>query len=383
MWSDTDAHISPRLDLLVSNTLSHDLIAFDLAIVIPTYNEAQNVPVLLARLAAVLTGINWQAIVVDDDSPDGTWRIVDEISASAPRVRCIRRQGRRGLAGAVTEGILAAGAPTVAVIDADLQHDETRLPVMFAAIAGGPVDLVIASRYVTSPQAAAGFSAIRAAGSRLANRLASLVLGARVTDPMSGFFMIRRELVEAIAERLTDKGFKILFDIIASQPTPLRILEVPYNFSSRQAGESKLDHHVVLDYLTLLFSALIAKFWIARACLFLAVGASGLLVQLAVMRLVLAFHIAFDLALVAGGLTAMTSNFWLNNSLTYRDRRLKGRKLWQGYLRFCLLCAVPLAINFTVAHLVFQQTKVWWQAGIAGAILGAIWNYVSTASAVW
>jgi dolichol-phosphate mannosyltransferase len=356
---------------------------YGLTVVIPTYNERNNVDPLLERLREALEGIAWQAIFVDDNSPDGTAEAVKAIASHDSRVECIRRIGRRGLAGAVIEGAMASAAPFVAVIDADMQHDERLLPAMLDALRQDRADLVIGSRYVEGRQPTEGFSAARSAGSRLASWLARGVLRVRVGDPVSGFFMIRRSVVEAVAPRLSSQGFKILFDIIASQPRPLRILELPYAFAERTAGESKLDLRVVADYLGLLVAKLTGNLIPPRALLFAMVGASGLIVQLAVMRLALALGAKFDFGLLVAGVVAMTSNYLINNVFTYRDRRLKGRALLTGYVRFCGLCGIPLIVNFAVAHLVYQHTPVWWLAGVAGAIFGAVWNYVSTSVAVW
>lgn len=354
-----------------------------LSVIVPTFNEADNVRPLVERLRGALAGEAWQAIFVDDNSPDGTWRAVKAMAAEDPRIECLRRVGRRGLAGAVIEGVMASAAPFVAVIDGDLQHDETLLPAMLRILAKGDADLVIGSRYLERPRASEGLSSLRGAGSRMANRLARWVLKSDVTDPVSGFFMIRREAVEAVAPRLSNQGFKILFDIIACQKTPLRIVELPYQFAGRQAGISKLDRRIVAEYLGLLTAKLTGNLIPPRAILFCLVGASGLVLQLLAMRLGLGLGLAFDPALFLAGLTAMTSNYLMNNAVTWRDRRLRGWAAIKGYLRFCGLCGIPLIVNFAVAHLVYQHTPIWWLAGVAGAVFGAAWNYVSTSIAVW
>ncbi|MHB8527941.1 MAG: glycosyltransferase [Caulobacteraceae bacterium] len=355
----------------------------ELTLVIPTFNERENIAPLVARLEAALVGISWEAIFVDDDSPDGTAAAVKALARVDRRLRCVRRISRRGLAGAVIEGIMMSAAPFVAVIDADLQHDESLLGRMMSPLAAGEADLVIASRYLKAGDADHGLSALRRAGSRWASGLAQLVLKAQVSDPVSGFFMIRREMVERVADRLSDQGFKILFDIIASQPQPLRIVEIPYGFRERQAGVSKFDARIVIDYLGLIASKLTGGVLPPRALLFGLVGASGLLVHLTVLRLALGLGVGFGLAQLAGALSAMTSNFLINNTVTYRDRRLRGWAMLGGYLRFCGLCGVGLVANVAVAELVHRLTPLWWLAGAAGALFGAAWNYVSTFLAVW
>ena len=356
--------------------------ALELGVVIPTFKEAPNVRPLLAKLEAALKGVVWQAIFVDDDSPDGTADEVKAVAATDPRVICLRRIGRRGLAGAVIEGAMASAAPYVAVIDGDMQHDETLLPAMLAALRADLADLVVGSRYLAAAGSdASALGATREAGSRLANWLGRRVLHAELTDPMSGFFMIRRELIEGVAGQLATSGFKVLFDILASQKTPPRCLELPYEFRTREAGDSKLDNGVVVQYLGLLVAKLSHDVISPRFVLFALVGASGVVVHLVILRSLLSF--GFTGAQMAAALGAMTTNYLINNAVTYRDRRKRGVQFLVGYGKFVLLCSVHLAANVAVATMVYQQGPAWWVAGIAGAVVAAVWNYITTARAVW
>jgi len=354
-----------------------------LSVVVPTFNERDNVGPLIARLRRSLAGTSWQAIFVDDNSPDGTASAVKAMAACDRRILCLQRVGRRGLAGAVVEGAMASAAPFVAVIDADLQHDDTLLPRMLACLRAGEADLVIGSRFLEPYGAAEGLSPLRRAGSRVANALARRVLKARVTDPVSGFFMIRRDLIEAVAPRLSDQGFKVLFDIIASQPSPPRIMELPYAFAERQAGASKMDGRIAIEYLGLILTKLTGNLIPPRFLMFGMVGASGLVVHMAVLYAGRAAGLSFMVSQITAAVTAMTSNYLINNTVTYRDRRLRGMRLLTGYLRFCALCGLGLIANIAVANLVHEHTRWWWLAGAAGALAGAAWNYVSTSVAVW
>lgn len=356
----------------------------DLSIVVPTFNERGNVERLIAALEVALQGIAWQVIFVDDDSPDGTAAAVKAIAATDSRVQCLHRVGRRGLAGAVIEGAMASAAPFVAVIDGDMQHDETLLPAMFAALRADRADLVIGSRFLQADGLDKGLSAIRQMGSRVAAWLGRKALRAEVSDPVSGFFMIRRTLVEQVAQKLSTDGFKVLFDIIASQATPPRILELSYAFREREVGESKLDSRVVVEYAGLVLGKLTNDLLSVRTVLFGLVGASGILVHLSVLYLLeLGGHNSFAQAQIIAALVAMTSNYFINNALTYRDRRHKGWRLLSGYLQFCLVCSVGLAANFAVADLVRTYVPGWIAAGTAGAAVGAIWNYVISTITVW
>lgn len=278
---------------------------------------------------------------------------------------------------------MSSAAPYVAVIDADLQHDESLLPRMLELLRSDQADLVIGSRYLGVSRVAKGLTPLRQGVSRAAAWLAHAVLKVDATDPVSGFFMIRRELVEAVAPRLFGQGFKILFDIIASQNTPPRIIELPYAFAERTAGISKFDGRIGVEYLGLVLAKLSRNLIPARALMFALVGASGLVVHLAVLYAVLHLGGAFAVGQSLAAATAMTSNFLINNAVTYRDRRLRGTRLLVGYLRFCALCAVGLIANVAVAALVHRHTTLWWLAGVSGAAFGAVWNYVSTSLAVW
>ena len=356
-------------------------VGVELTVVAPTFNESGNVARLVEKLDATLAGVAWEVIFVDDDLPDGTAALVKQLAASDTRVRCLRRVGRRGLAGAVVEGALASAAPFVAVIDADMQHDETLLPRMLNVLRGGDTDLVVGSRYLDAAGLASGFSPARKAASQFANALGKKALKADVTDPVSGFFMIRREAIDRVAAKLEPSGFKILFDIIASQPEPLRVKELPYAFAAREAGESKLDNRVALEYLGLVASKLSRGLISPRIIFFGLVGVSGLVVHMSVLWL--AQTLGFSIAQALAGVTAMTSNYFINNAITYRDKRLKGWKLLTGYLRFCALCAIGLAASVGIGSLLHAHGVPWPIAGLAGAGCGATWNYVSTYLGVW
>jgi len=372
----------------------------ELTVVAPTFNERGNVARLVEKLDLTLAGIAWEVIFVDDNSPDGTAELVKQIAASDTRVRCLRRVGRRGLAGAVVEGALASAAPFVAVIDADMQHDETLLPRMLDMLRAGDVDLVVGSRYLDAAGLENGFSPARKAASQFANALGRKALKVEVSDPVSGFFMLRREVMDRVAPELETTGFKILFDIIASQPEPLRVRELPYAFAAREAGESKLDNRVALEYLGLVASKLSRGLISPRIIFFGLVGVSGLAVHMGVLWVVQNFGFVMvhslerllrlngalghmSIAQGMAGITAMTSNYFINNVITYRDKRLKGWKLLTGYLRFCALCALGLVASIGVSGLLFAHGLPWWAAGLAGAVSGAVWNYVSTYLGVW
>ncbi|MBN9292028.1 MAG: glycosyltransferase family 2 protein [Hyphomicrobium denitrificans] len=354
------------------------------SIIVPTYREAENVAPTVAAIERALGDIAWEIIFVDDDSPDGTVAAVRSLGERDGRVRVIRRVGRRGLAGAVIEGMMASAADIVAVIDADLQHDEALLPKMLGAIEAGNADLVIATRYAQSGDAQGGFSTLRRNASTLATRVSNLLLKTNVSDPMSGFFMIRRDAIDGIAPNLATGGFKLLLDILASAPESLKIVEMPYQFRPRQLGTSKLDALVIADFLGLLLSKLSGNTISPRFFLFALVGATGLVVHLATLRTVLTTtHIPFNAAQFIAALVAMTSNFFLNNALTFRDRRLTGAAAFKGLLTFYLVCSIGTLANVGVAELIYLRDASWWRAGIAGAVMAAVFNYAVSSMLTW
>ena len=354
-----------------------------LSVIVPTFNEAQNVTELVTRLERALDGIQWEAIIVDDNSPDGTSAVAKGLAARNPRVRCLRRLGRRGLAGACLEGILSSSAPFVAVIDGDLQHDEALLPRMLSRLTSGEADLVVGSRYIGGT-VDSGFDSARSAYSHTATGLAQKLLGTNLSDPMSGFFMVRRESVELVADQLSSIGFKILLDLVLTAQGHLRIVEEPYTFRLRQAGESKFDLRIGLEFLGLLAGKLTGGVIDTRFLLFTLVGATGLIVHLAILKLGLAsFDLPFSIAQSVATFAALLSNFLLNNATTYRDRRLKGFSLVTGFLVFCAIGTAGAISNVGLATWLYSEHSVWWVAGAAGSVMGALWNYLMSSRFVW
>ena len=360
------------------------LVAPELTVVVPCYNEAPNVAPLVAKLEQALDGVAWEAIFVDDDSPDGTAEEARRIASCDPRIRCIRRIGRRGLASAVIEGVLASSAPYVAVMDGDLQHDETRLPVMLALLRQGDCDLVVASRHLEGGDTSGLSSRWRRALSDGGIRLAQRFLPVRVTDPMSGFFMLPQPLFERIAPTLTAQGFKILLDVLLSAPAGLRVMEVASRFRERQAGASKLDVLVLAQFGGLLLDKALRGVVPLRFIAFGAVGALGLIVHLTVLTTVLkVLGLTFSEAQAVATVVAMAFNFELNNQITYRDQRLRGPALWRGLVLFMVVCGLGAAANIGIARALYWDHAGWTLAGATGAMVGLVWNYAVSATLVW
>ena len=355
----------------------------ELTVVVPTLNERDNIAPLVELLDAALAGIAWEVIFVDDDSRDDTPAVVRALARRDGRVRCLQRIGRRGLSTACIEGVLASAAPHCAVMDADLQHDETVLPRMLDALRSGAYHLAIGSRY-TAGGDLGELSGRRVGISKLATRVSRIICKADIADPMSGFFMVRREAFEAAMRRLSGQGFKILLDLLASSPRPLRIVELGFRFRQRRHGESKLDTLVAWEFGMLLADKLVGHFIPVRFVLFATIGAIGLVVHLVVLRLALML-LAFDftVAQTTAAVVAMTSNFFLNNLFTYRDQRLKGWGLLRGLVSFYLICSLGLITNVGVAAYAFAQHERWWVAGVAGVVVGSVWNYAISSVFTW
>ncbi len=355
----------------------------ELAVVIPTFNEIGNVEELLARLDRVLVGTAFEVIFVDDDSPDGTAAKLHAIAVDNPRVRCLRRVGRRGLSSACVEGMLATGAAHIAVMDADLQHDETILPKMLQTLQNGGADLVVGTRYMEGG-GVSEWDNSRQKISSFATSLSQRILGLTLNDPMSGFFMIQRSAFEGAVYGLSNIGFKILVDLVVSSPVPLRVKELPYQFRNRHAGDSKLDNRVAWDFLMLLADKTIGRWVPTRLVSFAAIGSFGVLVHLAVLAAALSlFGQPFTQGQTMAVMVAMVGNFFLNNALTYRDQQLRGWRLLPGLLKFMAACSVGAFANVGVASYIHGGYGHWVLSALAGVVVGTVWNYGATAWLVW
>jgi len=355
----------------------------ELAVIVPTYNEAGNIEELTQRLRRTLAGLDWELIFVDDDSPDGSADKVRDIARRDGRVRLISRIGRRGLSSACIEGMLATAAPCLAVLDGDLQHDETLLPSMLQALQSENLDIVIGSRYVQGGSVGT-WSKRRQSMSRIASRMGQALIDADLSDPMSGFFMLKATTLHACVRNLSGVGFKILLDIFASSPHPLRFKEIPYAFRQRNAGESKLDNAVLWEYLLMLLQKTMGPMIPVRFIAFSLIGGSGVVVHMTVLWILYRLmEFSFVTGQASAALAAMTTNFFLNNVLTYRDLQLRGRQLLRGWLSFVLACSIGAIANVGIATFLLKEESYWVISAFAGILVGAVWNYAVTAVYTW
>ncbi len=367
--------------------------SLQLAVVLPTYNERGNLRALVERMDKALAGLRWEAIFVDDNSPDGTAEEARAIALEDSRIRVIERIGRRGLASAAIEGMCSTAAPFVAVMDADHQHDPALLPGMLASLESGEYDIAYASRFCEGASTEAWGRPDRVKASGLANKLANKVTGVELTDPMSGYFMLPAKEVRSVAPRLSGVGFKILLDILATFDRPLKVKEVPLNFAARAEGESKLDQTVVFEFLVGLYDKWLGRIIPTRFALFGTIGGLGVVVHMAVLSTYLALSGGslkgtmisdFEVGQTLAAVVAMTFNFVLNNVLTYADKRLTGfAALVKGWAKFALTCSVGLLANIGVAAVLVRYGFHEYPAAIAGILIGSVWNFALSSRFVW
>ena len=356
-----------------------------IAVIIPTLNERENIPLIVQRLESLLQKWNWEVVFVDDDSQDGSQNVLLDLARKNPHVRCIRRIGRRGLASACLEGMASSATDIFVVMDADLQHDETILPKMLAAFVEDPsLELTVGTRYAGVGAGVGNWSKTRLLVSRLATSLGSLARKTELSDPMSGFFAIRRAVFEETVRKMTGKGFKILLDLVLSAGRPLKTKEFSYQFRTRQHGESKLDIVVAFEYLYLLADKIFGRFVPVRFVVYVLAGLSGLFLHLAALALFYrSGELPFLSAQISATLLAMVSNFLVNNSVTFRQQRLKNAMLVPGLIAYMSICGLGAIVNVQAAEYLYENDIHWWFAGLAGALVGAVWNYAVSTQIVW
>lgn len=346
-------------------------------VVVPTYNEAGNIGVLLERLFRALEsrGIGcFEVIVVDDDSPDGTWRVVEEYSRRDGRVRLVRRLGERGLNGAIVRGVSEASSENVIVMDADLQHPPEKVPDMAYRLARGECDVVVASRI--------GYAGSRGWGlyRRLISKAASLAAwilipeSRKTRDPMSGFFGFKKSLAIPVYR---PRGFKVLLSILSFNPSA-RVCEEPYVFGERLSGYSKLTHAVMAEYVAelILYS---------KPLRFALVGGSGALVNLALMALLLGATGDEDVSSIAGIEASILWNFALHEAWTFRYRFRGGLQgvvsRLAGYHLAVVWGAATTYLVMKSLHEYLGFNPLLGQA--SGIIAGYIVNYLMSRRLAW
>ena len=356
-----------------------------LSIVIPTYNEKDNISKILEKLKEALKGITHEIIFVDDNSPDETSREIKFFMRRSSNIRLVHRIGRRGLSGAVIEGFFAANSELVAVMDCDLQHDETKLSDMLDLFSKSTsLDIVIASRFSEEGEISdIAFSKIRKLGSKITTFLVRKLLNINSSDPLSGFFMAKKGTFLRSTDKLQTQGFKILADFLATEGKNIEIKEIGYKFKNRIAGESKMSFLTALELIGLVFSQVFQGRVSIRFILFCMVGLSGIFVQLLITGACMFFINQFPTAQTLGIIAAMTSNYFLNNSITFKERKLKSFELMRGLFSFYLICSLGAFTNVAIASYIFDFSSNWLISSFIGAVFGAVWNFTLTSIFTW
>lgn len=355
-----------------------------ISIIVPVFNEVDNIAPLLEQIASALDGHEWEVIFVDDASTDGTTDAAYRLSVGNERVRLILRLWDRGLARSTIQGMLSAKGEMLCVMDGDGQHDPKFIPQLMALLHEGPYDTVSAARRLGGNAIESGaLSKTREKLSQIGNSISSLIVGRRLDDPLTGFFLIRRDAFLDVAPRLTDPGFKLLLDILHSKKD-MRHAELPFDFGSRMSGESKLDSFIVWQFATYLLSKLTRELLPPSLISFLIVGASGLLVHFSVLYVALAWAASFSVAQLAATFVAASSNFLLNNLLTFRDRRLRGWKQFRGYCEFMAASSIGIIANVSAATITYDRLgQMIVLSTLAGIAIDTIWKFAVAKRLIW
>jgi dolichol-phosphate mannosyltransferase len=353
-----------------------------ISIIIPTYNEKDNIAPLLSRIDKALAGYNYEVLVVDDNSRDGTIEAAEALADRYP-VKVLVRRNERGLATAVVHGLKSASGQIIGVMDADLQHPPEVLPDLIKAIQDG-ADMVVASRYIPGG-GCPNWGLSRRVISKVALMISHLLLPStrQVKDPLAGFFMFRRQSVDPA--RLKPIGYKISLEVMLIGQFQ-RVVEVPYIFEERSAGQSKLNPGEQIDYLKHLFSLMARTGELGMLIKFMLVGLSGVVVNEGVYWLLTRFGglAAYDwLAVIIGIEVSIITNFILNDTFTFAKRRA-GRSFIGRLLRFNLICIAGAAIQWGLFMLFTRVFGVYdLLSNLIGIVVAFLWNYFVNRNWTW
>lgn len=354
------------------------------SIVLPTFNEMGSIDLAIDRLHEQLSGQDYEIIVVDDDSPDGTWRHVEARAANDPRLRVYRRTRGRGLATAILDGLAQGMGQRLLVMDADLQHDAADVPQLLQTL--DEADLAIGSRYVAGGDTS-DWNRWRLGLSRVATRLSKWSLGRQVTDPMSGFFALRRELLHRHLPTLRPHGYKFLLHLVHAA-RDARIQEVPIQFAARSHGESKMTPRIWVALMRSLTELSLQRILAQRFVRYCLVGGSGAVVQIAAvwcLQHLLGLQDKPDLALAIAIGIAMGNNYLWNNLWTFADRP---HRTWPQRLRGLSLFVAISGIGALINHAVTSQladffaVDIAWTS-IAGIAVATCWNFIFNWGVTW
>ena len=358
-----------------------------ISIIIPTYNEYKNLPRLLDQLLNLETIFEKEIIIVDDNSSDGTQNLARSYSQNDRRIRLISRLGRSGLSSAIKEGCLCASGDLIVIMDADGQHEPNSIINGLKKFNNKNVDIIIGSRFLEE-SIIKGLSSKRESGSSIANFLARITLHSgykKLTDYMTGFILLKRNSCIKYIEKIDVNGFKFLYELLSLSKGKLTVIEIPLVFGLREFGKSKLDLAVIWDFLISLIHNFFGRIIPRRAFSFALVGLIGVFVQMFVIYFLLAVtDFDFEKILPVGVILAATSNYIINNILTFRSNKLSGKNFYFGLFKFLLVASLPIIANIGVANLFYNQlSSNTFFAQIAGILVVFIWNYAASSRVVW
>jgi dolichol-phosphate mannosyltransferase len=353
-----------------------------ISVVVPTYNEARNVSILHESLALALADRSWELIFVDDDSPDDTADVVRKLGLRHDNIRCLQRVQDRGLCSAVQWGVQAAHGDIIVVMDGDLQHDPALIPRMLEELQSG-ADIVSGSRFLAGGRAEGLSSDLRQNLSDYGNRLVNLLLGKRLTDPLTGFFATSRRLFLESIPRMQADGFKVFFDLVY-QNRKAATKELAFDFQRRQHGESKLQLYVLWLLLCDVASKLSGGLLPPRLISFVGVGLIGSIGHFSVLYASLALGLVFWLSQAIATVVAMVFNFAINNVLTYFDDRLRGAAFYKGLLLYSIIASVGIVANVSTAQITYQRFEGHtFVAASMGLIIDIMWRFVVSNRLIW
>ncbi|TGK05620.1 glycosyltransferase family 2 protein [Leptospira langatensis] len=335
------------------------------SVILPTYNESENLPIAADRISKSLSGFKHEIIVVDDDSPDHTWEIAENLQETIPQLRVIRRLTGKGLSSAVLTGMGAAEGEVFVVMDSDLQHDEKILPEMIRSFYERDVDLCLGTRYAKGGSTGK-WSWARIGISRFANFLAKRLLGLPVSDPMSGYFGIKRSVYSETVNEINPRGFKILLEFLGRSKEELKIEEIPYTFQTRVHGKTKLNNSVIKNFFLAVLDIRFGKWISPTFLLYCIVGATGVIVNLLGFllgealdfpELISGYSILdpVSLSVLFGIELSIVSNFLLNNYFTFYERRYSDWKLPFGFALFHSVSLFGILVQILSFHFIYQS----------------------------
>ena len=358
-----------------------------ISVIIPTYNEYKNLPKLLDQLLNLETIFEKEIIIVDDNSSDGTQNLARSYSQNDRRIRLISRLGRSGLSSAIKEGCLCASGDLIVIMDADGQHEPNSIINGLEKFNNKNIDIIIGSRFLEE-SIIKGLSSKRESGSSIANFLARITLHSgykKLTDYMTGFILLKRNSCIKYIEKIDVNGFKFLYELLSLSKGKLKVIEIPLVFGFREFGKSKLDLAVIWDFLISLIHNFFGRIIPRRAFSFALVGLIGVFVQMFAIYFLLAVtDFDFEKILPVGVILAATSNYIINNILTFRSNKLSGKNFYFGLFKFLLVASLPIIANIGVANLFYNQLSTnTFFAQIAGILVVFIWNYAASSRVVW